>query len=130
MNNNRKENKKMIKYYVDEPKRTVAAVLEDCELDAVDVISRKIGYINEYLSSDLSVDKYTLPKRFVGIAKCDPRDTFNETEGKKIAKKRCLDKYHKRLNKTIDRYCVNMMIEAGKIYQSLASDNLFYGCDE
>lgn len=115
----------MIKYYVDEPKRTVVAVLDECELDAINLINKKIGYLNFFDES-----RYVLPKRFVGVAKCDPRDIFNVDEGKKIAKKKCLDKYHKTLHKTTDKFCTNMMRKIDRIYSALASDNLLYGCEE
>lgn len=84
----------MVKYVVDTEARTVTATLEDCHDDVVKTFNRRLGD-SVFNKEDTFYKAAQIPNTFVGVAKCHPDDTFDEEEGKQLAKKRLLDNYHK-----------------------------------
>ena len=95
-----------IRYIVNEEDRVVVAILSNCRYDAVHAANVWTGYhtwdnrnrIDVGVSRD---NKYLIPDKFTGIAKCSNEDIWDEETGKKIARDRVLNKYHKSLNKAI-----------------------------
>lgn len=84
----------MIKYVVDAKARTVTATLEDCHDDVVKTFNRRVGY--PLIQEGTTLHKAAqIDDTFVGVARCHPDDTFDETEGKRRAKKRLLDRQHR-----------------------------------
>ena len=85
-----------VKYFVNEEKRTVVAVLEGTECLFTDFIYENDGLMSfhdHYYDFD---DRYLLPNRFVGIAKCSVNDEWNEQLGKLIA----FDRLKEKVNNT------------------------------
>lgn len=106
-----------VKYFVNEEKRTVVAVLEGTECLFVDFMYENNGPLpyRDYYELD---DRYSLPNRFVGIAKCSANDEWNEQLGKLIAFDRlkekvnnsfikCANKYIEDMDEAIDTFCRN-----------------------
>ena len=107
-----------VKYFVNEEKRTVVAVLEGTEDLFTDFIYDNNGLISlneHYYDFD---NRYRLPNRFVGIAKCSINDEWNEQLGKLIAFDRlkekvnnsfikCANKYVEDIDNDIDTFCRN-----------------------
>ena len=81
-----------INYVINKEKRTVVCIMRNAEEDAC-------GPVEKYLDSKgLSFDwatykKLLLPESIVGVAKCNPNDEWDEEFGKRLARKRCSDKY-------------------------------------
>ncbi len=99
----------MIKYYVNEEKRTVAAVVEGTMFDAIDTIVKRFPCFDEddvvktteegrvYLGHCL--DKALMEDKYSAKSKCHPEDVFDVEEGKRIAAERLnakLECAHKR----------------------------------
>ena len=106
-----------VKYFVNEEKRTVVAVLEGTECLFTDFMYDNNGPLpcRDYYELD---DRYSLPNRFVGIAKCSVNDEWNEQLGKLIAFDRlkekvnnsfikCANKYVEDIDNDIDTFCRN-----------------------
>ena len=106
-----------VKYFVNEEKRTVVAVLEGTEDLFTDFIYENDGLMSVSENYDFD-DRYLLPNRFVGIAKCSVNDEWNEQLGKLIAFDRlkekvnnsfvkCANKYVEDIDNDIDTFCRN-----------------------
>lgn len=114
-----------VKYFVNEEKRTVVAVLEGTECLFVDFMYENNGPLpcRDYYELD---DRYSLPNRFVGIAKCSVNDEWNEQLGKLIAFDRlkekvnnsfvkCANKYVEDIDKSINTFCNNTQAYLNKL---------------
>ena len=106
-----------VKYFVNEEKRTVVAVLEGTECLFTDFMYENDGPLpcRDYYELD---DRYSLPNRFLGIAKCSVNDEWNEQLGKLIAFDRlkekvnnsfikCANKYVEDIDNNINTFCHN-----------------------
>ena len=106
----------MIKYYVNEDKRTVVAKMEyDDPLEMKsDVVKYATGAITRWIYMRVSCEyKYSIDDFFtsliwtiadkyfstpiLGKAKCSEEEEFNEEFGKELARTRCLEQYYFRL---------------------------------
>ena len=92
-----------VKYFVNEEKRTVVAVLEGTECLFTDFMYENDGPLpcRDYYELD---DRYSLPNRFVGIAKCSVNDEWNEQLGKLIAFDRLKEKVNNSFIKCANKY--------------------------
>lgn len=102
-------------FYVDEEKRTIACVLEGTREMFNRYISDKL-YFDPWCCGLNGVDnsKFThslsMPNRFVGVAKCATKDTWDVELGKKIAYLRLREKvYRSFFNKA--RYYIDTLDE-------------------
>lgn len=78
------------KFFVDEKKRTIVCVLENTDKLFYSFINEKLSFYSKYFFIDPKknkkfFNKIHMPNRFIGIAKCAPEDTWNETLGREIA---------------------------------------------
>lgn len=88
----------MIRYYVNEEKRTVVAAVEDTQFDAVDAIIKRCPYFEAEdaikFSEDgeaylgLGLEKALMEDKYSAKAKCHPEDKFDVEKGKEIAAER------------------------------------------
>lgn len=114
-----------VKYFVNEEKRTVVAVLEGTECLFTDFMYENNGPLpcRDYYELD---NRYSLPNRFVGIAKCSVNDEWNEQLGKLIAFDRlkekvnnsfvkCANKYVEDIDKSINTFCNNTQAYLNKL---------------
>lgn len=85
--------KSKIRYYIDEEKRTVVAVMDDCEYDAIDVL-QKMG-IRKITHDGYNMDKFMMNTSYRGKAKCSPDDEWNEEYGMALARNRMLENYYR-----------------------------------
>ena len=114
-----------VKYFVNEEKRTVVAVLEGTACLFTDFMYDNNGPLpcRDYYKLD---DRYSLPNRFVGIAKCSVNDEWNEQLGKLIAFDRlkekvnnsfikCANKYVEDIDNDINTFCRNTQAYLDKL---------------
>ena len=115
-----------VKYFVNEEKRTVVAVLEGTKDLFIDFIYDNNGLFSlhdHYYDYD---SRYSLSNRFVGIAKCSVNDEWNEQLGKLIAFDRlkekvnnsfvkCANKYVEDIDKSINTFCNNTQAYLNKL---------------
>lgn len=106
----------MIKYVVVPERRMVKAILENCEYDACNKISKMLIDTPFCAVSE----KYIMPNRFVAKVFCDERDEWNEEFGKARAKKIVLDNYYKSLDKKIEYFREDALVMNGKIFETPA----------
>ena len=124
-----------IRYYIDESKKTVVAVLENCwndfyheffypkfwkEFMNICRTYEKSIFAHDLYdgSSDYMPNRIRLKNKYVGIAKCSKDDVFNAEYGKEIARAKVLRKYytHKQCVLLTFRYRLEDMYD--KIYES------------
>lgn len=89
---NSTQEKSKILYYIDEEKRTVVAVMKDCEYDAIDILE-KMG-IRRIKRDGYNMNKFMINPIYRGKAKCAPDDIWDEEEGMRIARNRMLENYY------------------------------------
>ena len=109
----------MIKYFVNEEKRQVIGVLEGTEWDAINKINKMMADTNFCFCPG---EKFMMPSEFRAVVQCDERDEFSVEEGKKIAKKRILERYYASLDKRINKFYDAVLIFNGKTFKT--SENL------
>ena len=126
----------MIKYFVNEEKRTVVAKFENTFVltdkgvwekyianHICKTISKTKGGIDLYLN-DRNIyykfieDAIKQNNSYYGIAKCADTDTFDVEKGKDIAKKRLLKKYYS----TQERALLNIIHAMNSVQQVLFKD--------
>lgn len=108
-----------IRYIVNEKDRIVVAIIDNCKRDAVMAANAWTGSDIWNCTNRVQVDvrysnKYLIPDKFNGIAHCSVDDEWNEETGKKIARDRVLNKYHKSLNKAIRKINNDIQAEADR----------------
>ena len=96
-----------IKYVVLPEKKTVIAILPNTQYDAYNKamkICRELsqGQTKVYICPNL--EKMLMPNEFKVTVVCDNDDEFDVTEGKRIAKSRCLDNYYRSFDKRINAF--------------------------
>ena len=81
-----------IRYEVNEKKRTVVARIDHTAPDAIWMVGKM--FKNTPFQTDYycqpHMRKYLIKDSYVGIAKCNPDDEWNEEVGKELARKRVL----------------------------------------
>lgn len=93
------ENK--IEYFFDEEKRTVVAVMKNCEGDVYNILeSLGIDDIMEYRTRNVNL---LLKSVYRGKAKCSPEDVWNKEEGMRIARNRLLEKYYRDYSSNLNK---------------------------
>lgn len=105
----------MIKYFVNEEERVVAAVLENTRWDAYNKICKMVR------DTDFCVvpkDKYMMHASYRGVITCNPMDEFNVEVGKKLAKERALEHYYSALDKRLDEFRHSVLVMNGKIFET------------
>lgn len=106
-----------IRYFINEEKQQVIGLLENTKWDALSKIEKMVG------NTDFCVipkKKYMMPSRFKVTVTCDPRDMFDPEIGKRIAKKRILDRYYKSLDQKVDAFRIAALELNGKIFETPA----------
>lgn len=96
-----------IKYVILPEKKTVIAILNNTKFDAYNKamkICRKCAEGQSMIYICPNMEKLRMPNEFKGVAICKDDDIFDENEGKKIAKRICLEKYYKSFDKRIDAF--------------------------
>lgn len=107
----------MIKYFINEEKRRVIGLLEGTQWDAYNKISKMIRDTDFCVAPNA---KYMMPSEFKAIVQCDPTDEFDVEEGKKIAKKRILDRYYASLDRKVEKFREAALIFNGMIFDTPA----------
>ena len=95
-------NSRNVHYDVDSKRRTVT-----CTITNTDVMLRKFMGFACFGHNSMHIDDLIqMPPKFVGTAKCDPRDEWNEEVGKLIAfsraKYKCQSSFFKHARAVID----------------------------
>jgi hypothetical protein len=99
----------MEKVFVNKEKGTVAYV-KDADVSIMSIVFerctnktiKKLRDSLDYLEYSSFGPNYKLLQKFVGVAKCSPKDEFDENTGKKIAKLKWKKKYYKESLKRIN----------------------------
>lgn len=86
----------MIKCVSIEDQRKVVARLDDCSMDAYNILRKR-------LPSYITIDKNAVKIKsvFQASAKCHPDDEFDFEKGKEIARQRVIDKYNAAMYKVL-----------------------------
>jgi hypothetical protein len=105
----------MIKYFINEEKRQVIGVLENCEWDAVRKINKMIRDTDFCFCPS---EKYMMPSEFRAVVQCDDRDEFVPKIGMEKAKKRILDRYYPALDKRVNKFFDAALVFNGKVFET------------
>jgi hypothetical protein len=101
-----------IKFAVNEEKREVIAYTKGTAYDAVRYVERKLPVSVEFFGM---YNKGVMPDEFRSTVVCHPDDIFDANEGKKIARKRLLDKYWRSRHKAVARIKKEINAQMGKV---------------
>lgn len=94
-----------MKFFVNEEKRTVVAIVDNCLSDFRNRISKNPFSEIFYVANDYKGGEWTfMNESYKGIAKCHPNDVFDVEIGKEIAKNRALRKYYSDLRLKYSRF--------------------------
>ena len=99
---------KSIKYYVNEEKRTVVAVMEDTSNSVVDFILANNNNVN---ISTLNEKKYQIKDKYLAKAVCHKDDVFDVEVGKEIAKYKVLFLHYKDFYNKVNEWVCNTQLE-------------------
>lgn len=100
-------NKNRVIYSVFPEHKIVVAEIRGCELDAVNIVN---GRFVPHATSALHVgvnyydERFVMPYKFKGVAKCHEDDVFDVEVGKRIALNKLTETYHKSLNTHLWNY--------------------------
>lgn len=89
-----------IRYYIDEEKKTITAVYEDCRFDAMKVVRTKLK--NTFFVYESNVP--LMNRTYRGKAVCHENDLWDEEVGMKVAREKCLYKYRRDMAKSIGAF--------------------------
>lgn len=89
-----------IRYYIDEEKKTITAVYEDCRFDAMKVVRTKLKNTFSVYESDIPL----MNRTYRGKAVCHENDLWDEEVGIKVAREKCLYKYRRDMAKSIGAF--------------------------
>ena len=93
-----------IEYVVNEEKRTVTAILMGTKFLAAYPLERMNNGIDPVDGDIEALSVLMLPNKFVATVRCVPEDTFDEAEGKRLAKKKLLVKIDRQRSRAWYRY--------------------------
>ena len=105
-----------IKYVILPEKKTVIAILSNTKNDAY---NKAMKLCREYAANQLRVyicpnmERLTMPNEFKAVVVCSEDDEFDIEEGKRRAKKRCLENYYRSLDKRVDAFKHDMKTIVG-----------------
>ena len=100
-----------IKYIVNEEEKRVVAVLNNTKYDAYNKAMKMCKRLTDKCPNIYLVpnpNKMMMPNSFHGITVCHDDDVFDLDEGKRIAKRICLEKYYASFDKKMDKFTDDM----------------------
>lgn len=116
-----------MKFFVNEEKRTVVAIIEYCRDDFRNRISKNPFYNVLYVVEDYKSGEWTwMQDSYKGIAKCSPQDEFDVEIGKTIAANRALRRYYSDLRNKYARFIgmLDEIIDIAEYNYSMVNDRL------
>lgn len=105
------------------------AMLEDCEFDACHIVDKITRNCTNPVFGIVGVDGiHMLNEYYVAKSKLNVAagDTFNEEEGKRIARERVLDKYHGDLNAALCAYLQDAREIVARLENYMLKHNIDY----
>lgn len=103
-----------IKYYSNPSKQETIAVMHGTEFSCIN----KLDKILDCHGMFVSANKYLMPTKFRVKVKCHPDDVYSEEEGRKQAKRKLLNAYHKALDKRLDMFRTELIQVNSKIFET------------
>lgn len=104
----------MIKYYYKPSTRETFAVLNGCQCDAINKITKMVGDVREVC---LTTD-YLMKDTYRVSVKCSEDDEFDMEKGKAYAKAKLMKKYYKDFDSKIDLFRSRLIKLNGKIFET------------
>lgn len=108
-----------LSYYINEDKRTVVCVAENCQEDLIKELCQKFVSCNT-LEKNLIIeifednyDDFLLDYKYIGKAYCSKDDKFDPEKGKIIARQKMRSKYNQAKINIMKKYCnsINNILE-------------------
>ena len=81
-----------VKYFVNEEKRTITALLELEDTERYEIMHYAYD-MNTFNFLGIQFEKLKLHRTYTGVVTCLPEDTWNEEYGKTIARRKAYGKY-------------------------------------
>ena len=106
-----------IKYVVLPEKNQVIAILKNTKYDAYNKAMKLCREMSEGQTTIFicpNMEKMLMPNEFKVVVNCKEGDTFDAKIGKDIAKRICLEKYYKSLDKRVDNFKIAFEIIKNK----------------
>ena len=98
--------KKDARFIVNEEKRKVVCIIDNTDKLFIDYVYDNLRLTPAFIGNHVEklYDRLEMPKRFIGIASCDPRDEFVRETGELVAFSRAKDKLNKSFFKRANLY--------------------------
>lgn len=96
----------MMKYVINREKNQIMAYLTGTRFDAIHKVVKEMQKVNDnidYYSTNL-----LMANKYSGTVTLREGDTWNEEEGKRLAKEKCLANYRRGLEKRLNRFYYEM----------------------
>ena len=120
---------KRVKYTVDKNNKIVAAEIQDCEFDAIDLVNKKFvspvtsGFSIACGPSVKPDPKFEMNYKYKAVAKLYPDDQWNEERGKFVACNKLSEVYHDGINRRLANYVTDLRKIADDIENYLINRN-------
>lgn len=106
----------MIKYYYKPSTKQTFAVLNGCQFDAINKISKFMHGFDWYMSSE----KYMMRDTYRVSVKCSDDDVFDEEKGRKYAKAKLMKRYYKDFDACVDRFRSDLIELNSRVFETPA----------
>lgn len=106
----------MIKYYYKPSTKQTFAVLNDCQFDAVNKISKFMHGFDWCMCTD----KYMMDDTYRVSVRCAEDDVFDEEKGRKYAKAKLMKKYYRDFDRKIDMFRSDLIELNSRVFETPA----------
>lgn len=104
----------MIKYYYKPSTRQTFAVLNGCQFDAVNKISKFMNGFNWCMCTD----KYMMNDTYRVSVKCSADDEFDEAKGRAYAKAKLMKRYYRDFDRCVDRFKSDLIEINSRVFET------------
>lgn len=94
----------MLKVFKNEEKKQITAVVSGVNDDAIRIANRRTRYYRDF-------GVLGMKRQYTGTVTCDPRDTYDEEVGRKLAISKAMKNYRRGLRNAFVRWQVQVMKE-------------------
>lgn len=109
----------MLRIFRNDEKKTTTAIIEDCEYDAINTITKRLygkRIVDEHRYEPISLEKYVpsidealMSPKYCGTVACDERDEYNEKVGESQAVKKAMANHNDSYNRALLRWQVAIL---------------------
>ena len=108
----------MIKYYYKPSTQQTFAVLNGCQFDAVNKISKYMAGFDWCMCTD----SYMMNDTYLVSVRCSKDDEFDEAKGRAYAKEKLMKKYYKDFDRCVDKFKSDLIVLNSRVFETPWAD--------